>query len=106
MLKYKRIKSPTIPSGEETIFDMLAGFTGKSRKIVSISTIPVTDMWLRVYRDAEQIVDCHSEVMTVEMPLLPMDLSLGEGQLCKVGFYNDGAADTPKNITIGYTEAG
>jgi len=104
MLKYKRVKSPTIPSGEETIFDILGGVSGKTRKIVSISTAPLLDMWLRLYNNSEQIVDCDSLALTVEMPFLPMDLSLIAGDVVKAGFYNDGAADTAKNITIGYTE--
>ena len=62
-------------------------------------------MYLRVYRDAEQIVDCASINMTTAKPWLVMDLPLAEGQQCKVGFYNDGAATTAKQITVGYEES-
>ena len=106
MLKYKRITTPTLTDGEETLSDMLSGMVGKNRRIVSISTAPLALMYLRVYRDADQIVDCASINLTTAAPWLPMDLPLAEGQLCKVGFYNNGAATTAKQITIGYEETG
>jgi len=62
-------------------------------------------MYLRVYRDAEQIVDAASTDMTTAAPLLPMDLPLKTGQVCKAGFYNNGSgATTAKEITIGYRD--
>lgn len=106
MLKYKRITTATLTDGIETIADMLAGMSGKDRHIVSIATAPLANMYLRVYRDAEQVVDCASIHLTTNAPLLPMDLPLAEGQQCKVGFYNNGAVTTAKQITIGYTESG
>lgn len=106
MLKYKRITTASLTDGAETLADMLSGFSGKNRKIVSIVTAPLADMYLRVYRDAEQIVDCATIHLTTAKPFLPMDLPLAEGQNCKVGFYNDGAATTAKQITIGYEETG
>ena len=42
--------------------------------------------------------------MTTAAPVLKMDLPLAEGQDCTVGFYNNGAATTAKQITIGYEE--
>jgi len=105
MLKYKRITTPTLTDGSETLADMLSGFAGKNRRIVSISTAPLADMYLRVYRDAEQIVDVASIILTTAAPILKMDLPLAEGQQVKVGFYNDGAATTAKQITIGYEES-
>jgi hypothetical protein len=104
MLKYKRITTPTLTDGAETLSDMLSGGAGKNRRIVSISSAPLADMYLRVYRDAEQVVDSASINMTTAAPWLPMNLPLAEGQQCKVGFYNDGAATTAKQITIGYEE--
>ena len=106
MLKYKRITTPTLTDGTETLADMISGFAGKNRRIVSIATAPLADMYLRVYCDAEQIVDCASIHLTTAKPWLPMDLPLAVGQHCKVGFYNDGAATTAKQITVGYEEAG
>lgn len=105
MLKYKRITTAVLTDGTETLADMLAGMSGKNRRIVSISTAPLADMYLRVYRDADQFVDCASIIMTAEAPILPMDLPLAEGQACTVGFYNDGAVTDAKQITIGYEEA-
>lgn len=106
MLKYKRLTTATLTDGAETLANILAGMSGKNRRIVSISTAPLADMYLRVYRDAEQIVDCASIVLTTAAPILKMDLPLAEGQQCSAGFYNNGAATTAKQITIGYEETG
>lgn len=105
MLRYKRITTTTLTDGVETLASILTGMSGKNRHIVTISTAPLANMYLRVYRDAEQVVDIASIDLTTAAPLLPMDLPLAEGQECKVGFYNNGAATTAKEITIGYTEA-
>jgi len=105
MLKYKRVTIPTVTDGVETLLSMLSGMLGKNRHIVSISTPPLANHYLRVYRNADQIVDCATIHLTTQNPFLPMDLALAEGQDCKVGFYNNGAAETAKEITIGYTEA-
>lgn len=105
MLKYKRLKTATLTSGQETIADILAGMSGKNRKIVAISTAPLADMYLRVYRDADLVVDMASLRCTDGYPWASMDLPLAEGQQCSVGFYNDGAATTAKQITIAYEEA-
>jgi hypothetical protein len=61
-------------------------------------------MYLRVYRDAEQIVDCASTDLTADFPLLPMDVPLETGQVVKAGFFNNGAVTTAKEITIGYRD--
>lgn len=106
MLKYKRVVIDEVYDARETIISILSGMSGKDRRIVSISTAPLANHWLRVYRDAEQIVDCSTIVMTTAAPLLLMDLPLADGQECKVGFYNNGVATAAKAITIGYTETG
>ncbi|MBA7618128.1 hypothetical protein ES703_25449 [subsurface metagenome] len=63
-------------------------------------------MYLRVYKDAEQIVDAASELCTTGAPLLPMDFTLVAGEVCLAGFYNDGAvAEDAKQITIAYEES-
>lgn len=105
MIKYKRLKTATLTDGAETIADLLSGMTGKARRIIAISTAPLASMYLRVYRDAEQIVDMSSERCTSGSPWALMDLPLAEGQQCKAGFYNDGAATTAKQITIAYEES-
>ena len=104
MLKIKRVKTASLTSGVETLYDILAGMSGKSRRIVSITTTPLNGMYLRVYRDADQIVDMNSLHLVSAAPWLKMDLALAEGQQCKVGFYNDGVSTTAKHITITYEE--
>jgi len=104
MLKYKRITTPTLTNGVETISEMISGTRGKRRKIVTIATVPLENMYLRVYKNAEQIVDCASTDMTTAAPLLPMDCDVEEGDVVKAGFFNNGAATTAKEITIGYQE--
>lgn len=105
MLKYKRYAFESIPATSERLTDILAGMAGKNRRIVFLFCDPCTDIYIRVYRDAEQFVDCRSHLCTTYAPLLPMDLPLAEGQLCKAGFYN--ARDTALTngvIGIVYTE--
>lgn len=104
MLRYKRITTPTLDDGTETISELLSCPKGKRYKIVSISTAPLAAMYLRVYRQSEQIVDVASIIMTTAAPILPMDLPLDVGQVVKAGFYNDGALTTAKQITIGYID--
>lgn len=106
MRKYKRVNTGTLTDGIETLVAMLGGMAGKNRRIVSIATVPLANMYLRVYRDTDQIVDAASTDMTTAAPLLAMDLPLAEGQSCKVGFYNNGALTDAKEITVGYEEAG
>lgn len=105
MIKYKRLKITPPSSGGEHVEAILSGMAGKNRVIVSITTKPLDKMILRVYRDADQIVDINSLHLVSAAPWLPMDLPLAEGSECKIGFYNDGAVTTDKHITIGYTES-
>ena len=104
MLRYKRITTPTLTSGVETLSEILSGVKGKRQKIVSITTAPLANMFLRVYRNAEQIVDIASIAMTTAKPILKMDLPVEIGSQVRVGFYNNGAATTAKQITIGYED--
>lgn len=107
MLKYKKHRFASIADTIEDLTDILAGMSGKDRRIVSIVAQQTASLYIRVYRDAEQVVDIESDSLTSAMPFLPMDLSLAEGQLCKVGFLNSsGGTLTNLDITIGYTEAG
>lgn len=105
MLKYKRVSSGVLTTGEETLVDMIAGMAGKNRRIVSIATPPVAGNYLRLYRDAEQIVDFDSDLFTTGWTMLPMDLPLAEGQQVKVGIYCV-TTTTAVQIIIGYEEAG
>lgn len=105
MLKYKRITTPILEGGKDNLKDMIAGMAGKNRRIVSIACSGDSGDYLRVYRDAEQIVDCDCINLTTTAPFLPMDLPLAEGQQCKVGIFPTDDGDTFE-ITIGYEEAG
>jgi len=105
MIKYKRVTCPVTLAGKEGLTDMLAGMAGKNRHIISIACTGIDGDFLRVYRDAEQIVDVDNALLTAEAPWLPMDLPLAEGQQCKVGEYVQ-ADETDIQIVIGYTETG
>jgi len=104
MLLYKRIETATLTNGKETIAEILTCPEGKRYRIVSITTVPLHNMFLRVYKNAQQVVDIDSAAMTAEAPLLPMDIPLSVGNVCKAGFYNNGVGTAAKQITIGYTD--
>ena len=104
MLRYKRIETGTLTQNKELIYEILSGLEGKRFKIVSISSAPLADCFLRVYRNAEQIVDAASIIMTTAAPLLPMDLPVSIGQTVRVGFLNESVTGTAKFITIGYRD--
>jgi len=106
MLKWKRVSSGTLTLNQEILVDMISGMSGKNRVIKHISFTPTQYKFLRVYRDAEQIVDYDSYTLNGEYPVLAMDLPLTEGQNCKVGFYNSSGATTAIEIGIGYEETG
>lgn len=104
MLKYKRLRTATLTDGAETLATILSGLKNKNYRIRSISTDPLADMWLRVYRNGEQVVDIQSIACTTASPLLPMDIPVETGDDIKVGFYNNGAVTTAKDIAIGYED--
>lgn len=104
MLKWKRI-SVTAVAGFEQVDDILAGMVGKNRVIKFFFEGDRTALtYLRLYRDAEQIVDIECDLLSQYAPMLPMDLPLSEGQLCKAGFYNGTGGDLTRSIEIGYEE--
>jgi len=105
MLKYKRVNVTNLVAGQEVLAPMISGMAGKNRRIVSINTEAVALDYLRVYRDAEQIMDCECPKATDVSRWLPMDLPLAEGQQCSVGIYR-GSALTEAEVTIAYEEAG
>jgi len=104
MLRYKRMTTGTLTNGVETIAAILSAPKNKRYRVVSITTAPLADMYLRVYKNAEQIVDAASIAMTTAMPLLPMDVQLETGDVLKAGFFNNGAVTDAKEITIGYRD--
>lgn len=105
MLKWKRIEV-TAAKNSEKVEDILAGMSGKNRVIkFLIEGVRTANTFLRVYRDGEQIVDYECDLLTSDAPMLPMDLPLAEGHLCKAGFYNATSGELTREIAIGYTEA-
>jgi len=105
MLKYKRHRFASIADGAEDLIDMLAGMTGKNRRVVSFVGEKTDVQYIRIYRDAEQFVDMISDMLTTTFPFLPLDIPLAEGQLLKVGYWNNtGGPITNQDICIGYEE--
>jgi len=106
MLKWKTFRLATVVAGDETLTDALAGMTGKNRVIKHLVADRNADVYLRVYKDADQIVDLESNLATTNAPMIAMDLPLAEGELCKIGFYNKAGTCTTPDIAIGYEETG
>lgn len=104
MLKWKSHKFTAIENNTSSLTDILAGATGKNRVIKYLAGDIDADIYLRVYRDAEEIVDLECDIPTTAAPLVPMDLPLAAGQLCKAGFHNVSAGSVTPTIAIGYTE--
>ena len=106
MLKWKRISVTAVDTYEQ-VDDILAGMSGKNRVIKYFFEGDRTALtYLRLYRDAEQIVDIECDLLTEAAPMLPMDLPLAEGQLVKAGFQNNTGGDLTRSISIGYEETG
>ena len=106
MLKWKKYKFAAIENNTESLTDILAGMSGKNRVIKFLTGDIDSEIYFRVYRDADQIVDFECDLITTSAPLLPMDLPLAEGQQCKAGFYNLAAGSVTPTIAIGYEETG
>lgn len=104
MLKWKKYNFASIGAGVEELTDILAGMSGKNRVIKFVSAPTTANLFIRVYRDAEQFVDFECAKLTSASPLLPMDLPLAEGQLCKAGFYVSTGTITNSLFSIGYEE--
>ncbi|GAH82005.1 unnamed protein product, partial [marine sediment metagenome] len=85
--------------------DFLSGMAGKSRRLVKANFVPTANRFLRIYRDAEQIVDFYTYTLHEQPPFIELDLSLAEGQQCKVGFYNPSTEGSAMDIMIAYEEA-
>jgi len=106
MFKWKTFRFATVSAGVESLTDALAGMSGKNRVIKAVMADRNADVYLRLYRDAEQMVDIESSLPTQYAPILPVDIPLAEGQLCKVGFYNKAGTATTPDFAIGYEETG
>ena len=114
MLKYKKHTFASIATTVEDLSDMLAGMSGKNRRLVGLFGEVTALLYFRVYRDGEQIIDvpCDQVVFyhhatTLTGYILPCDVPLAEGQLLKVGYYNNtGGTITTQEIVIAYEESG
>ena len=104
MLKYKRLRTETLTDGAETLATILSGLKNKTYRIVGLTTDPLANMWIRLYRNGEQVVDVQSIACTSSKPMLAMDVPVDVGDDIKVGFYNNGAATTVKDIAISYED--
>lgn len=104
MLKWKKVSSGALPEYTETLVDFLAGAAGKNRRLLKASCTPTTDRHLRIYRDAEQIVDFNTIILSGQPPFIELDIPLAEGQFCKVGFHNSTTVGAAMDIMIQYEE--
>jgi hypothetical protein len=104
-LKWKTFRFATVTTGVESLVDMLAGLSGKNRVIKFIKADINADVYLRLYRDGEQVVDVESNLLTSYYPLLLVNITLKDGQLLKGGFYNKAGTATTPDFAIGYEEA-
>lgn len=106
MLKWKRLTFETGATSEK-VEVVLAGMSGKNRVIKHLVIGDRTaNTFLRMYRDAEQIVDFECDLLTAESPMLPVDLPLAEGQQCSIGLYNGTGGALTRTFQIGYEETG
>lgn len=106
MLKWQSFVITKKAAGIETVESILAGMSGKNRVIKFIAAPKTQYLFVRVYRDAEQIVNFDTNLFTTGWTLLPVDIPLAEGQLCTGGFYSDSLGAADYNLVIGYEEVG
>lgn len=106
MLKWKSETIVISVNYDEVTNDALAGMSGKNRVIKWLGSPTITGKQLRVYRDAEQIVDVAVTLFTSAFRLLPVEIPLAEGQLVKAGFKDTAAATGSFTLIIGYEETG
>ncbi|GAH74174.1 unnamed protein product, partial [marine sediment metagenome] len=73
MLRWKQHKFSDIVGPDDDYTDILSGMSGKNRVIKWISAPTTAALSIRIYRDAEQIVDYLCSHLTTDRQLLPMD---------------------------------
>lgn len=106
MLKWKQVTFET-PANGEKVEVILSGQSGKNRVVKFFMTGDRTaNTFLRMYRDAEQIVNFECDLLTTNAPMLPVDLPLGEGQNCSVGMADSTGGALTRTFAIGYEETG
>lgn len=106
MLKYMTKDVKISVNDEEVLVDIIGGMAGKNRVIKSLGSPTKTGLWLRAYRDAEQVVDVYVTLFTASFTLLPVDVPLSEGQLFTAGFKEDTEGVATYKLIIGYEETG
>ena len=74
MLKWKSVKFAAIANNVESLTDILAGQSGKNRVIKFIAGDIDADIFLRVYRDAEQFVNLACNIPTTSAPMVAVDI--------------------------------
>lgn len=104
MLKWKKHVFGSIANNVESLYDLLVGASGKNRVIKYITCDIDSGIFMRVYRDADQIIDFPCDLITSAAPLLPLDCPLDVGQVASVGFGNVSAGTVTPQIAIGYEE--
>ena len=104
MLKWKTTAIVISVAGTEVTSDVLGYQAGKNRTIKYMSGPQTTNLWIRAYRTAEQVVDFDTKLLNTGMTLLPCDVPLKEGDVFKAGFIDKGAGAGTYNVTIGYEE--
>ena len=105
MLKWKTEDVIITTNLEEVTNDALAGMSGKNRVVKWLGSPTITGKTLRVYRDADQIVDVDVTLFTTAFRLLPVEIPLAEGQLLNAGFKDTASATGTFKLIIGYEEA-
>lgn len=105
MLKWKSHKFGTISNNVESLTVLLAGASGKNRVVKFVTGDIDSDIYLRLYRDADQFVNLECDMITTSAPLLPVEIPLADGQQLSAGFYNEAAGDMTPTIAIGYEES-
>jgi len=105
MLKWQSFEISQSGAGKEDLLPLLAGMSGKNRVIKFLAAPPTTNLYIRLYRGAEQIVNFDTKLLTTNWTLLPVDLPLAEGELCSGGYYTSILTAADYKLAIGYEEA-
>lgn len=106
MIKWQTFSIAKGAAGIETIVDVLGGMAGKNRVIKFVAAPKTAALFVRLYRDAEQIVNFDTNLFSTGAIMIPVELPLAEGQNCKGGFYSPSLGAATYQLSIGYEETG
>jgi len=104
VLRWASHKFGTIANNGSDTEDMLTGKAGKDRVIKYVTGDIDSDIYLRIYRDNDLMVDLECDLITTGAPLLPVNIPLGDGETARCGFYNSAAGNVTPTVAIGYEE--